>query len=92
MALTNGLGIIDKTIEALITGVVGSPQAVGLIFITMLFIFGVMLRLPMILILILLIPINAVLIAFGYLYGIVGAIHILLILFVLGFNFLKQKQ
>ena len=91
MVLTNGLGVIDKVVEALISGVVGSPEAVGLILFFLLFIFGVMLRLPMLLILLLLLPINMVLMAFGYLYGVVSAIHILLILFVLGFTFLKQK-
>jgi len=91
MALT-GLGLIDKVIEALSVYVVGSPQGVGTMFFSLLFIFGIMLRLPMLIILLLLLPINIILVAFRYIYVVVTAVHVLLILFVLGFTFLRQKQ
>ena len=91
MALT-GLGVIDKVVEALTVYVVGSPQGVGTIIFSLLFIFGVMLRLPIIIILLLLLPINIILVALGYIYVVITAVHVLLILFVLGFTFLRQKQ
>lgn len=90
--MLTGLGVIDVLIEALATNVVGSPQAVGVLIFALLLIFGIMLRLPFILNLLLLLPVQIVLVAFGYTYNVVGAIHIFLILMVLGFNFLRQKQ
>lgn len=92
MVFSSGLGIIDKVFEALAIGVFGSPDVVGVFFLALFFVFGVMLRLPVLVILLLLLPLNIILVSFGYVYLVATAVHVLLILFALGFNFLKQKQ
>jgi len=71
--------------------VFSSPQATGVYLLTFLFFALMMFRIEFAIGLIILIPVDVVLISYGYMVPLVGGLHILICLFVLGFRFLRQK-
>jgi len=86
-----GTGSIDIIFQFLVMYIFGSPEVVGLFLLTLLFVFLTMVRVNFVIGLVLTLPLNIVLLANGSLYPLVAGIHVLIVFFILGLSFLRQK-
>ena len=90
MVLT-GTGSIDIIFQFLVMYIFGSPEAVGLYVLTLLFVFLSMVRVNFVIGLVLTLPINIVLFANGHIYPLVAGIHVLVVFVIVGLSFFRQK-
>jgi len=90
MVLT-GTGSLDIIFQFLVMYVFGSPEAVGLYLLSLLFIFLTMVRVNFVIGLVLTLPLNIVLFANGHLYPLVAGLHVLIVFLIVGLSFFRQK-
>lgn len=86
-----GTGNLDNAFEYLTIYVLGSDLATGLYFLTLLLVFGYMMRINTLVLLVALLPVNIVLFAYGKIFPLAAGLHILIVLFILGLNFFKTN-
>jgi len=87
-----GSGLLDSVLQNIGQYIFASPQAAGLYFLTLIFIGAVMLRIEFTIALIITIPLNIILLANGSINNIVAAVHIILVLIILGLAFFRSKS
>lgn len=90
MILT-GTGSLDVAFQYLAIYVFGSPEAVGLYLITLLFVGAMMLRIDFVLALVALIPLNIVLMAYGMINPLAAGLHIIIVFVAFALAFFRSK-
>lgn len=91
MVLISNSSAFGMGVQYLGIYVFGTPEATGVYLLTFLFLALMMFRIEFSIGLVLLIPLDVVLIAAGYMVPLVGGLHILIVLMILGFNFMRPK-
>ena len=89
MVLIGTSSAFDIAVQYLAEYVFGTPAAVGVYLLAFLFIALMMFRVEFSIGLVLLIPVDVVLIAAGYMVPLVGGLHVLIVTIILGLRFFR---
>lgn len=87
-----GTGSLDVAFQYLSIYIFGSGTATSLYLVTLLFIGAMMFRINFVVGLVLLLPINIVLTAYGYLSPLVGGLHVMLLFVAFAVAFFRSKH
>ena len=91
MVLIGNSSAFDIAVQYLAQYVFGSPAATGVYLLAFLFFALMMFRVEFSVGLVLLIPVDVVLIASGYMAPLVGGLHVLIVVIILGVKFMRSK-